>query len=82
MAGLSLRSGKGLGGPRPSVEAWWIDGFTNLILRAVRKEDMFVLPRIPDTVPPAVAPTIEKALANEAAFEANLGNWLSQRRKR
>ena len=65
-----------------AIEAWWIDGFTNLILRAVRKEDMFVLPRIPDTVPPAVAPTIEKALANEAAFEANLGNWLSQRRKR
>ncbi len=65
-----------------AIEAWWIDGFTNLILRAVRKEDMFVLPRIPDTVPPAVAPTIEKALANEAAFEANLENWLSQRRKR
>ena len=65
-----------------AIEAWWIDGFTNLILRAVRREDMSVLPRIPETVPPAVAPTIEKALANEAAFEAKLENWLRQRNKR
>ena len=31
---------------------------------------------------PAVAPMLEKALANEAAFEAKLENWLVQRRKR
>jgi creatinine amidohydrolase/Fe(II)-dependent formamide hydrolase-like protein len=65
-----------------AVEAWWIEGFTDLILRAVRGEDMFLNPRVPDTVPPAVAPVLEKALANETQFEARLENWLAQRRKR
>ena len=65
-----------------AVEAWWIDGFTDLILRAVRGENMFVHPRVPETVPAAVAPTLEKALANEAAFGATLENWLAQRSKR
>jgi creatinine amidohydrolase len=65
-----------------AVEAWWINGFTDLILRAVRGENMFAHARVPETVPPAVAPILEKALANEAAFEAKLENWLAQRRKR
>ena len=64
-----------------AVEAWWIDGATDLILRAVRGENLFVRARVPDTVPAAVAPTIEKALANEAAFEAKLEDWLARRRK-
>ena len=57
------------------------DGFTSLILRAVRGENMFVLPRVPETVPDAVAPMLEKALTNEAAFEAALEKWLMQRRR-
>jgi creatinine amidohydrolase/Fe(II)-dependent formamide hydrolase-like protein len=65
-----------------AVEAWWIDGFTNLILRAVRSENMFVHPRVPETESDAVAPVLEKALANEAAFGAALEKWLIQRRKR
>lgn len=65
-----------------AVKAWWIDGFTDLILRAVGGENMFVHERVPDTVPPAVAPMLEKALANEAAFGAKLEDWLMQRRKR
>jgi len=65
-----------------AVEAWWIDGFTDLILRAVRGENMFAHARIPETVPPAVAPILERVLANEAEFEAKLENWLLQRRKR
>jgi creatinine amidohydrolase/Fe(II)-dependent formamide hydrolase-like protein len=65
-----------------AVEAWWIDGFTDLILRAVRGENMLVHARVPETVPPAVAPILEKALANEAAFDTKLENWLVQRRKR
>ena len=65
-----------------ALEAWWIDGFTDLILRAVRGENMFVHARVPDTVPVAVAATLEKALANEAAFEATLEHWLAQRKKR
>ena len=65
-----------------AVEAWWIEGFTDLILRAVRGENMFLHARVPDAVPPAVAPVLEKALANETQFEARLENWLVQRRKR
>ena len=52
------------------------------MLRAVRGENLFVHARLPETVPPAVAPMLEKALANEAAFEMKLEGWLAQRRKR
>lgn len=65
-----------------AVEAWWIDGTTDLMLRAVRGENLFVHARLPETVPAAVAPMLEKALANEAAFEMKLDDWLAQRRKR
>jgi creatinine amidohydrolase len=65
-----------------AVEAWWIDGFTDLILRAVRGENMFVHARVPETVPAAMAPILEKELGNEAAFGAKLENWLAQRSKR
>jgi len=65
-----------------AVSAWWIDGTTDLILRAVRGEDLFVHARLPDSVPPAVAPMLEKALANEDAFAAKLEGWLAQRQKR
>ena len=65
-----------------AVEAWWIDGFTDLILRAVRGENMFIHARMPDSVPPAVAPVLEKQLANEAAFGVTLEKWLVQRPKR
>ena len=65
-----------------AVEAWWIDGTTDLMLRAVRGENLFVHARLPETVPAAVAPMLEKALANEAVFEMKLDDWLAQRRKR
>ena len=65
-----------------AVKAWWIDGFTDLILRAVHGENMFVHPRAPEMAPPAVAPLLENVLANEAAFGAKLEDWLAQRRKR
>ncbi len=50
--------------------------------RAVRGEDMFVHPRFHETIPVAVGPILEKALANETAFEASLENWLAQRKRR
>ena len=65
-----------------ALAAWWIDGSTDLILRAVRGENMFVHARIPETVAPAVAPILEKAIASETAFEAKLEDWLLQRKKR
>lgn len=65
-----------------AVETWWIDGFADLMLRAVRGEDMFAHPRFPETVPAAVASVAEKAIANEAAFAATLEKWLAQRPRR
>lgn len=65
-----------------AVEEWWISGFTDLILRAVRGENLFVHPRIPEAIPPAVARILEQVLADDAAFEAELEKWLIERRKR
>ena len=38
-----------------AVEAWWIEGMSDLILQAIRGADMFARPRVPETVPPPVA---------------------------
>jgi hypothetical protein len=65
-----------------AVENGWIEAFTDVIVRAIRGENMLGHPRFPDTVPPAVVPVTEKALASEAAFDAALQNWLAQRRQR
>ena len=51
-------------------------------MRAVRGENMFVHPRVPETVPAAVAGILQKELANEAAFGVKLETWLAQRGKR
>ena len=51
------------------------------MLRAVRGENMFSHARIPETVPPPVAPILEKAVATEAAFAEKLDAWLAQRGK-
>ena len=65
-----------------AVEEWWIDGFTDLILRTVRGENMFLHARLPERLPDAVAPMIEEGLASEAALGGKLEAWLAQRRKR
>ena len=65
-----------------AVEAGWIEGFASLVVRAVRGENLFDHPRVPDTVPPPVAESAEQGLQHEAAFEAALERWLSQRRPR
>jgi creatinine amidohydrolase len=65
-----------------AIEAWWMDGFADLILRAVRGENMFVHARVPETAPAAMAPVLEKVLASETAYGAQLESWLEQRRKR
>jgi hypothetical protein len=61
------------------VEQYWIEGMSELILQALRGEDMAARPGQPVTIPPPVAPIIERALANEAAFAAELEAWLAQR---
>jgi creatinine amidohydrolase len=64
------------------LKEWWIDGLADLIVRAVRGENMFAHARLPETIPSAVAPSVDKALASEAAFEAKLNDWLAQRGRR
>jgi creatinine amidohydrolase len=62
-----------------AVEEWWTAGSTDLVLRAVRGENMFVHERVPETVPPAIAAVLRNSLEGEAAFEATLDNWLTRR---
>ena len=64
-----------------AVEAWWIEGLTEIILQAIRGNDMFARPRPPETLPPPVAPIIENALASEATFAVELERWLEQRKR-
>ena len=73
---------KGTAAHGRAIEDGWISGFTTLILRAVRGENLFVHARFPETVPPPVAGAAQKALDNEAAFGAALDAWLAQRRAR
>jgi creatinine amidohydrolase len=65
-----------------AVEDWWIDGFTDLMLRALRGEDMRGNPRAPEALPPALAPALEQVLADEAALGARLEKWLAGRATR
>lgn len=65
-----------------AVEAWWVEGFTDLILRAVRGENLLAHPRVPDSIPdPGIAQALGKVLENERAFEQKLEKWLAQRAK-
>jgi creatinine amidohydrolase len=62
-----------------AVEAWWIDGMTELILEAVNGENLLTRPRDPETVPPAAAAFLDQVLESERAFEATLESWLARR---
>ena len=64
-----------------AAESWWVDGFADLMLRAVKGENLLKAPRLPDRIDPAVASILGKALENERAFELKLADWLSRRRK-
>ena len=63
------------------VEAWWIEGMSDLILRAAAGQNLSKAPRAHDRIDPAVAAVVGKALEDEQAFEATLHAWLAQRRK-
>jgi creatinine amidohydrolase len=66
-----------------SVEAWWIEGLTELILRAIRGENMFKHPRLPEAGfgSPAVGERLKRGFENERAFEQKLENWMAKRKK-
>ena len=40
------------------VEQWWIEGMSDLIVRAARGEDLSKAPRFADQIDPAVAPVL------------------------
>jgi creatinine amidohydrolase len=63
------------------VEAWWIEGLSDLILRAARGENFSNAPRFPEPDHPALAGPIRKVLENERAFEVKLVEWLARRRR-
>ena len=65
-----------------AVEAWWIEGLTDLILRAIGGQDLSKAPRAHDRLNPAVVPVVGRALEDEQAFEARLQAWLARRRGR
>jgi creatinine amidohydrolase len=66
------------------IEAWWVAGMTDLILRAVRGENLLSHPRWPTPVQndPAYDQIVEDVLAPEREFELNLERWLAQRKNR
>jgi creatinine amidohydrolase len=61
-----------------ALEEWWIEGSTDLILRALRGEDLRAHPRFPEAVPPVVAAILERAHAQDAAYEERLTDWLAR----
>jgi len=65
------------------VEAWWVEGMADLILRAVGGENFFSRPRWPGPAlnDPAYAPILESALAPEREFDLKFERWLSERKK-
>jgi len=63
------------------IEAWWVDGLTELILRATRGENLLKAPRAPAQLDPGRAGVLDKALQNEREFEAKLDAWLARRRR-
>ena len=64
-----------------AIEAWWVDGLSELALRAVKGEDLSKAPRAHDRIDPEVASIVGKALDHEQAFESRFEEWLSRRRQ-
>ena len=61
-----------------------MDGMTDLILRAVRGENLLGLPRWPGPVQndPAYVQVVDGILEPEREFELKLERWLSERKKK
>jgi len=64
-----------------AAEAWWVNGFADLIVRTVQGENMFRHPRTPEAIPPPIAPVLEAELAEEEVSQMKLEDWLARRRQ-
>jgi len=60
-----------------------VEGMTDLILQAVRGENLFDRPRWPAPLQnsPEYAEVVDGALAPEREFEGELERWLAQRKR-
>jgi creatinine amidohydrolase len=65
------------------IEAWWVEGMTDLILQALRGENLFARPRWPAPLQnsPEYTEVVEGALAPEREFERELERWLANRKR-
>jgi creatinine amidohydrolase len=66
------------------IEAWWVEGMTDLILQAVRGQNLRNRPRFPENVQddPAWIEVVEDVLEPEREFESKLQRWLAEREKK
>lgn len=66
------------------VEGWWVEGMTDLILQAVRGENLRTRPRWPGPLQndPEYGQIVEQALQPEREFEMTFERWLGERRNR
>jgi creatinine amidohydrolase len=64
-----------------AVEAWWVEGLSDVILRAVRGENLLKAPRAPDRIDPALTSLLDTLRKDEKAFEARFQEWLARRSK-
>jgi creatinine amidohydrolase len=64
-----------------AVEQWWIDGMTEVVLRALKGQNLFDEPRAPGVLDPSVASVVRHALEDEEALDAKLQEWLVRRRQ-
>jgi creatinine amidohydrolase len=64
-----------------AIEMWWVEGLSDLILRAARGENLLKARRAPEQIEPVVASILDKALEDEREHEAKLQEWLARRRQ-
>jgi creatinine amidohydrolase/Fe(II)-dependent formamide hydrolase-like protein len=62
-----------------AVEEWWVQGLSDVILRAARGENLSKAPRVPGQIDPALTSMLNKLRQDEQAFEAKLQDWLARR---
>lgn len=63
------------------IEAWWVDGLSELIMRAVGGENLLKAPRVPQ-FDPSMEGVFTKSLEYERSFESKLDAWLAGRQRR
>ena len=65
------------------IEAWWVKGMSELILRAVRGENLRTRPRWPEPLQadPTYDQIVEDILEPEREFDLKLERWFGQHKK-